>query len=371
MALLSAVVVLTGCEKKKDPEFKIQIVGNHDLIPGQHWQLNVLKMYYMDEYCDGNSWSSTYETLNNTKIQWEVEHPEILSIDSCGMITAHNYGETRVTAYYAPCNCSYTTTIKVGEYLDFSPCLVFNGREFWAKDNDAVFNRLIETGADKDKDGKISAEEIHQVEELDCTDMSPFIRFPFLDVCTNLKKIYICSYEQEFDFSYNPLLEDIYVEAEKVIVSPKNSNLKSLTIASSVAHLDLSACDKLQSLEILRSEIEYLDLSGCSSLEFLEYEDIEDRPFCFDCSACPNLHYVNIQYYNKRSTTIKMDPFFYTHYQKEPYRKRNNETTPDDFYDNIQKYYPWYEHCNAHPGGARIPDMILTYEWYFDAQLIQ
>ena len=160
-------------------------------------------------------------------------------------------------------------------------------------------------------------------------------------------------------------------EAEKVIVSPKNSNLKSLTIASSVAHLDLSACDKLQSLEILRSEIEYLDLSGCSSLEFLEYEDIEDRPFCFDCSACPNLHYVNIQYYNKRSTTIKMDPFFYTHYQKEPYRKRNNETTPDDFYDNIQKYYPWYEHCNAHPGGARIPDMILTYEWYFDAQLIQ
>ena len=360
MALLSTVIILTGCEKK-EPEYKIQIINNHDLIPGQHWQLSVLKLEYAESYFAEDGWRETYETLNNTEIQWEVESPEIVSVDSCGVVTAHEYGESRVTAYYAPYNSTYTTTIKVGKYLDFRPIygnFSSNG-EFCRDDSyQGLLNQLIEQGVDRDHDNMISEEEIHAVEQLHLSNVSS----TYIEVCTNIKRLDI-TIKENFEMHHNTKLEYVKIFGFE---AGKNVNL------------DFSSCSELRYLELIDCKIVDIDLSGCSKLEYLDYRGFldyrggTDEPYTFDCRNCPNLLYVNINkahnwgaYYNKNS--IRLDPFFHHYYSQNPQRERTQAEKDELAYNGgLSELFPWSSNLDY-----ETRNVLVNYEWYFNATLIQ
>ena len=361
VALLSTVIILTGCEKQH-PEYKIQIVDNHDLIPGQHWKLTVIELPYTYDYYKVYGYEDRYETISNTDILWEVESPEIVSIDSCGGVTAHKYGETRVTAYYAPYNSTYTTTIKVGEYLDFSP--IYNPTPLESHD---LFNQLIKQGVDSNLDNMISEDEIHAVEQLDLTDVT----FPYIDVCTNLKRLEISTWGN-FKMVNNTKLEYVEIINAGWMFLDRNDNYQETELN---VKLDLSSCSELKYLELGECILENVDLSGCSKLEYLDYYGAVAKPYTFDCRNCPNLLYVNIDSFHKalscgrynQNSIIRLDPFFHYYYSQNPQRERTQAEKNELAYNGgLSELFPWSSGLTQENR-----NVLVNYEWYFNATLIQ
>ena len=355
---MATVVVLSGCEKEQ-PEYKIQIVDNHDLIPGQHWQLTVIELPYTYDYYKVHGFQDRYETISNTDILWEVESPEIVSIDSCGGVTAHKYGETRVTAYYAPYNSTYTTTIKVGEYLDFSP--IYNPNNPESHD---LFNQLIKQGVDSNHDNMISEDEIHAVEQLDLED----VFFPYVDVCTNLKRLEISTWG-DFKMQNHTNLEYVEIFYSSLRIMDDNGNYQKNEMT---VNLDLSSCSELKYLELHDCKIVNIDLSGCSKLECLDYWGELAEPYTFDCRNCPNLLYVNIDVIhdfvdNYGKTSIRLDPFFYQYYSQNPQRERTQDKKNElAYHSRLSELFPWSSDLLF-----ETQQKLVNYEWYFNAILMQ
>ena len=267
MALLSAVVVLTGCEKRDT--YSIRILTS-PLCPGMQWQLQV--------NLSRDLYPTNKERPNYSKYEeliWESMNPEIATIEN-GIIYPIAEGDVEVTVYHPGYKISDRATFHIGHYVEFT-------------DPDC-YDYLKSAGYDTDNDGLFSLEEMANITEIrDTIEFSQQeeeggIRWiPYLGMMKNLEAFMSIEYPESMNYFHFPTID-----------FSRNTKLKYLTLCG------------WENVKIANPDLKYLFLYRCKDMDvdlrmspnlehlycFPYLESTIAVPYSLDCSQNPNLKYV-------------------------------------------------------------------------------